>query len=50
MSGKRASKTTKQTSHLGVAVEGIGVGVQSELHVGYVICSVDPHVSYTLRL
>ena len=40
--------------YLGVAVDGnaVGVGVHtgSELHVGYAVRSVTPHVSYTPRL
>jgi hypothetical protein len=42
--------------YLGVAVDGVvlGAGVahtaDSELHVGYAVCSVDPQLSYTPRL
>jgi hypothetical protein len=45
---------THKHAYLGVAIDGVaelGVGVhtESELHVGYLFRSVDPHLSYTLR-
>ncbi len=56
MDGYTHARTHAQTRYLGVAVDGaglLGVGVahtDSELHVGYAFCSVDPQFSYTPRL